>query len=378
MKTLDRYIAKLYLTNVVALLVILACFVVTIDFALNVDRFVGRAQEIAVEQGQEPSSLRTGVVTVLLVADLWWPRLLQLFSFVLGLILTGAMGFTVSQLVRHRELIAMLASGQSLYRAAVPILVVAAMLTGVQVVNQELVLPRLAPLLTRDQSKAGTHELGDASVPLTRDGLGRVWHARSFDADSGTLTDITVWERDGQGRPTALYTAEAATWAGDGWTLERGLFEPIAEVRQPKQQIAHIATNLDPTQLRVRRFQGYSQSLSWKQLGEMLQAAEDLDPDSARSKADMDRLERIRWGRVSVMVANLLALVITLPFFLQKTPGNPVLRALRCAPVAIIALMGGVLGSSAPIPGVPPAVGVFLPVLVLLPIAVAAVASTKS
>ena len=154
------------------------------------------------------------------------------------------MGFTVSQLVRHRELIAMLASGQSLYRAAVPILVVAAMLTGVQVVNQELVLPRLAPLLTRDQSKAGTHELGDASVPLTRDGLGRVWHARSFDADSGTLTDITVWERDAQGRPTALYTAEAATWAGDGWTLEQGFFEPIAEVRQPKQQIAHIATNL--------------------------------------------------------------------------------------------------------------------------------------
>ena len=100
MKTLDRYIAKLYLTNVIALLVILACFVVTIDFALNVDRFVGRAQEIAVEQGQEPSSLRTGVVTVLLVADLWWPRLLQLFSFVLGLILGGVAQFNLRVALR--------------------------------------------------------------------------------------------------------------------------------------------------------------------------------------------------------------------------------------------------------------------------------------
>lgn len=377
MRTLDRYIAKLYLTNVIALLVILACFVVTIDFALNVDRFVSRAQEMANEQGQEPSSLRTGVVTVLLVADLWWPRLLQLFSFVLGLIMTGAMGFTVSQLVRHRELIATLASGQSLSRTAAPIVVVALMLTGLQVLNQELVLPRLAPLLTRDQSEAGTHQLGEAHVPLTRDGLGRIWYARSFDADAGTLTDITVWERDPQGRPTMLYTADSATWAGNAWELENGQAEAVAQERQPKQPITQIVTNLDPTQLRVRRFQGYSQSLSWRQLGQMLHAVEALDPNSPRSKADRDRLERIRWGRVSVMVANLLSLIITLPFFLQKTPGNPVLRALRCAPVAIITLMGGVLGSSAPIPGVPPAIGVFLPVLVLLPIALYAVYSIR-
>lgn len=378
MKTLDRYIARLYLTNVIALLVILSCFVVTIDFALNVDRFVKRAQEVAAAQGAEPSGLRTAAVTVLLVADLWWPRLLQLFSFVLGLVMTGAMGFTVTQLVRHRELIAMLASGQSLHRAAAPILAVALVLTGAQVVNQELVLPHLAPLLTRDQGEAGTHQLGAAHVPLTRDGLGRVWYARSFDADEGTLEGITVWERDAQGRPTAVYRAARGTWSGEGWSLEGGEVEPIGVERRPATPVEFIETNLDPTQLRVRRFQGYSQSLSWRQIGEMLEAVEQLDPDSERSVADRARLERIRWGRVSVMAANLLALVIALPFFLQKTPGSPVARALRCAPVAILALMGGVLGSSAPIPGVPPEVGVFLPVLVLLPIAVAAVLSVRS
>ncbi len=378
MKTLDRYIAKLYLTNVIALLVILFCFVVTIDFALNVDRFVGRAQEMAHEQGQAPSTLRTGVVTVLLVADLWWPRLLQLFNFVLGLVLTGAMGFTVSQLVRHRELVAMLASGQSLHRAAAPIVVVAVLLTGVQALNQELVLPRLAPLLTRDQGDAGVHELGAAHVPLTRDGLGRVWYAQSFDADAGTLAGVSVWERDALGRPTVRYTAESASWAGDGWALVGGLAEPVAESRQVASPISHLATNLDPTQLRVRRFQGYSQSLSWGQIGEMLRAVEGLDPGSRRSGADRDRLERVRWGRVSVMVASLLSLVVALPFFLQKLPGSAVMRALRCAPVAIVTLMGGVLGSSMPIPGVPAAVGVFLPVLVLVPIAMASVKSVQS
>ena len=378
MKTLDRYIARLYLTNVVVLLVILFCFVVTIDFALNVDRFVGRAHEIAHEQGEQSSTVRTAVVTVLLVADLWWPRLLQLSNFVLGLILTGAMGFTVSQLVRHRELTAILASGQSLYRVAAPILVVAALMTGLQAVNQELVLPRLAPLLTRDQGDAGTHELGEAHVPLTRDGLGRVWYAQSFDADTGTLAGLSVWERDPQGRPTTRYTADTAHWEGGAWRLQNGVAEVVGQSRQAPVAIDSLATNLDPTQLRVRRFTNYSQSLSWGQIGQMLRAVDDLDPGSTRSSADRDRLERIRWGRVSVMLSGLLSLVVAMPFFLQKTPGSAIMRALRCAPVAIITLMGGVLGSSVVIPGVPAQLGVFLPVLFLVIIAMGSVATVRS
>ncbi len=378
MKTIDRYIARLYLTNVIALLVILSCFVVTIDFSLNVDRFVGRAREIAAEHEQESSSLRTGVVTVLLVADLWWPRLLQLYNFVLGLVLTGAMGFTVSQLVRHRELVAVLASGQSLRRVAAPVVLVAVALTGVQALNQELVLPRLAPLLTRDQGEAGQHELGAAHVPLTRDGLGRVWYARSFDADRGTLHGVYVWERDGQGRPVSRYFAEGATWSGDGWNLIGGVMESATDQGAQPQPVAHLKTNLDPTQLRVRRFQSYSQSLSWRQIGEMVHAVDALDPGSSRSAADKARLERVRWGRVSMMVASLLSLTISMPFFLRKEPGSAVARALRCAPVAIVALMGGVLGASAPVPGVPPQVGVFLPVLILLPVAFASVYSIRT
>lgn len=378
MKTLDRYIARLYLTNVVALLVILSCFVVTIDFGLNVDRFVGRAQEIAAENDQQPSGLRVGVITVLLLADLWWPRLLQLYNFVLGLVLTGAMGFTLTQLVRHRELVAVLASGLSLRRIALPVLVVAMSLTGLQVLNQEFVLPHLAPLLTRDQRDAGEHELGSAHVPLTRDGLGRVWYARSFDADLGTLQGVYVWERDPAGRPLARYYAEGATWSGQGWDLIGGVVESAGEGAAPPQPVSHIQTNLDPTQLRVRRFQSYSQSLSWRQIGEMIEAVHALDPGSPRTAADIARLERIRWGRISMMVGSLLALTITMPFFLRKEPGSAVLRALRCAPVAIVTLMGGVLGASAPIPGVPPQVGVFLPVLILLPLALASVASIRT
>lgn len=378
MKILDRYIARLYLTNIVTLLVVLACFIVTIDFSLNVDRFVRRAREVAGVSPEDPSHLRVGLVTVLLIADLWWPRLLQLFNFLNGLVLTGAMGFTLSQLVRHRELVAVLASGQSLYRVARPVVLVALGMIGLQALNQELVIPRLAPLLTRDQGDAGRHSLGSAHVSLARDASGRVWYAADFDADAGVLRDLYVWEREADGTPLARLTASSATYRDGGWDLTDGRRESRTGTGVTPQATARIETNLDPIQLRARRFAGYNNALSWHQISEMLRAFQDVDPDSARTRADRDRLERMRWGRVSMTLASVLSLLITIPFFLTKIPGGLVVRALKCAPVAVVTLMGGVLGASAPVPGVPAALGVFLPVLVLVPIAIASLASVKT
>jgi hypothetical protein len=53
MTLLDRYIAKQYLINVVALTVILFSFVVVIDASLNIDEFLQRATALAKQQGQD-------------------------------------------------------------------------------------------------------------------------------------------------------------------------------------------------------------------------------------------------------------------------------------------------------------------------------------
>src|SRR4030095_16197065 len=111
--------------------------------------------------------LRQVVIMRLLGADIWWPRLLSLFNFLLGMVLVAAMGFTCSQLVRNRELVAVLTAGKSLYRVAMPIVAVALGMTAVQGLNQELVIPRVAPLLLRDQGDAGKRNLGQSRVPPT-------------------------------------------------------------------------------------------------------------------------------------------------------------------------------------------------------------------
>lgn len=378
--TLDRYIARQYLINVAALLVILFSFVITIDVSLNFDRFSTAAIEFLREgkPGEQPAEaaspglVRQGLTIIFLVLDLWWPRLLQLFNYLLGVVLIGGMGFTCAQLVRHRELVAVLASGVSLRRIARPILMVAVFLVGLQALNQELILPRIAPLLTRDHGDAGKRGLGADRVRLIKDSRNRLFYARMFDADDEVLRDLYVWELDQQGIAQDRVFAPRAEWDGKAWILENGVRESRAGNFRPPQGVERIETNIDPAALRMQRYAGFVQSLSWQQLSQMLARTERAD------ERTRDRLTRVQFGRVSVMMSNLLALLVALPFFLRREPVNMLTQSLKCAPLTVLALVGGVLGASAALPGVPAALGVFVPVMVLIPLSIASVSGVKT
>lgn len=372
MKILDRYIARQYAMNIGALYIILFAFVMTVDIAINLDWFWRLAGRQEAPPG-EMNVVRQFVVTALLIADFWWPKLLGLFNTMLGLVLAGAMGFTCTQLVRHRELVAVLASGQSLRRVAAPMLAVALGVTLLSVLNQELVLPRIAPLLARDHDEAGKRSAGLSSVPVVRDAQDRLLYARQFDPGTGTLTDFEFVERDDKGLATRRTYAERATWDGKAWVSQNAAIESIGS-SAPTQlnQSVRIETDLDPIALVVRQYAGYSQSLSWSQLGQLLRQT-GQDETHVR-----DRLQRTRFGRISVALTNIISLVLVMPFFLVRVPGNMVRQALRGTPIAMVALIGGTVGATAPIAGVSPVISVFIPVLILLPLAVAVSISPRT
>lgn len=418
MTTLDRYIARQFLFNVVALMVLLFCFVVTVDVTLNLDRFMERAEKIEAQAAStraegagagaagvsttspapaKPSAVRKGVLTALLVFDLWWPRLLQLFNYTIGLCLVGAMGFTFTQLVRHREMVAVLAGGISLYRLLVPVFIVAGAMMALKTINQELVIsnPRVAPLLARDPGDAGNRDLANFRVQLVADGRGQVWFAGEFEPRTNVLSNVDIWRRNSSGVVTSRISADEARWhsnagepgkAGGGgggvWELVNPRVSSM-EMGRPGRADAsgnpgsraeaptRIETDLEPSTLLFKEFASYRQCLSWRQIGEML--------GSPQLKADLrEELQRIRWGRVSTMISSLLALAITMPFFLLREPKNMVVQSLKCAPVGIVSLVGGTLLAAMPIPGLPAGFAVFLPVLVLLPIAVAVLSGVRT
>ena len=374
MSLLDRYIAKQYLINVLALTLILFSFVVVIDASLNIDEFLQRASTLAQQRGEEaPGAVRRWVVTLLLVVDFWWPKLLQLYSFLIGMILVGAMGFTFSQMSRNREFVAMMAAGIGLHRVMKPVILVAGVFMALQVVNTEVLIPRIAPLLVRDHDDIGSRSLGSAVVPLTLDGSGRLFRAANFDADTNTLDGVYILERDENGKAQRAITADHAIYNDGGWDLENGTSRVRGTATpQPEVPIQRIETSLDPNTLRMNRYESYAQSLSFAQVSQMLDRPTLTDP-TKRS-----RYARIKWGRFAIMLSAMLALIISMPYFITREPRNMVMQSIKCAPIAIVALIGGVLGASASIPGLPAAIGVFIPVMILSIVAVAQTSAVKT
>ncbi|MEO1585263.1 MAG: LptF/LptG family permease [Planctomycetota bacterium] len=372
MKLIDRYIARQYLINIAALLAILFSFVVTIDASINIDEFWEAAGET--ESGEPPGLVRRVTLTALWIAHLWWPRLLQLFNMMLGIVLVGAMGFTCVQLVRHRETVAVLASGLSLRRIAMPIIVVSALMVGLAAVNQEAVLPRVAKLLTREHRDLGIDQASAGPIPLATGNQGRLLiYAKEFDADNAVLTEPLFIERDDRGVGLRHITADRATWTGDAWLASAA---SIDDIEAPEASAASvevtIATDLDPTALTVLQYAGFSQNLSFRQIGRLLDQTEGGDPNVR------DRLQRNRFGRVALAASNMLIVIVAMPFFLTRMPGQSLSGSLRGAPIAVVGIIGATLGANAPIPGVPAFVSVFIPVLVLAPLAVAVALNPKT
>jgi lipopolysaccharide export system permease protein len=367
-RILDRYIAVIYLANIVSLFVALSAFVVGVDVFLNLKNFVSAAKRVAPEAA---STLWIAANTCLNVIDLWGPRLLQLFSYLVGLILIAAMGFTLTTLVRRRELVAGLASGVSLHRLAAPFLLVGAVFIGLAVANQELVLPRIAHLLPRGADDTFKRSLDTVSVPLLKDGAGRLFYASDFDPATNTMRNVHIWERNADGKIARRIRADEASWDGDAWALESPTVEAVAGLSGGVAP-ARIETDLEPNAVLVKRVRGYGATLSWRQIDEMLSSNVQMEEETVR------RLQKIRYGRIAMATANFLALVIALPFFLVRLPQNMVAQTLKSAPVAIGAMIGGALGAAAPLPGLPVEVGVFVPAMVLLPMAIAAVVSIRS
>ncbi|MEY3230686.1 MAG: hypothetical protein RL689_775 [Planctomycetota bacterium] len=373
MTILDRHIARQFLQNFVLLVGGLLTIIMLIDFSLNFDEYAEIGGRLATAGGGFKST-----TTLWVFWNLWWPRLFQLVGFLLGLGLVAAMGFTAAQLVKNRELVAALAGGISLHRVARPMFLAAVLLTGLQALNRELLIPELAPLLVREKKQAGSEQLGVMSQPLCTDSAGRLFYAQGVNLDTQTIEGLYVWERNAAGLMTRRITATRARWEDGAWVLTEGVAVDRGgtSASPPPRPVDRIETDLDPTALKIRRFEGFSHNLSCSQINELLARFEAAG--DAADQRRMEELERVKWGRFGLMVTNLLALAACMPFFLRREPCSMVVQSLKAAPAALAAIGLGFAGAVGSIPGLPPHVSVFVPALILLPLSIAAVSGMRT
>lgn len=371
MNRIDRYIAGRVLLNFVLLFAVLYLFAATIDIILNLDEFTGLAID---RLGEDSSWIWRLLVALGFAANYHLPQVFQFYAWLYGIVAVGAACFTLAQMSRYRELVSIVASGVSLRRIAMPFVAVSIALGVLQIANQELILPRIAPLLLRNHKHASQDAVDAFPVKFTDDASGMLLQAASFDPGSGVLRTPSFIVRDEAGRTTSRYWASGAQWdpATSEWVLEDGQVVHISADGRGSttaRPADRVGTDLSPTMLTMRRYGQVAGMLSLGQINEML-----AWPDSR----DAASLRRSSVSRFAVVLLNVLVLMIGLPFFLDRLPGGLFLKAIVCAGVVLPVYFTAAGIMLVPIPGLSPLLGSALPVLVLLPIALARIGSLRT
>ncbi len=365
-RILDREIIVRFFWNFFILFALLYVFAAAVDTVLQMDKYVEAA--IAGARDGLYSNRVTGFITLL--GAFHGPRIFQFFQFMMGLLCVGAMGFTFAQMHRTRELVAIMAAGVPLRRCVWAVLAAAFCLNVAQIVNQEVILPRLADRLITGHSAKPSEDPASFTVPLTRDKSGNLLYAGRFDPHKQDIKGFLALERDAQGRLLRRTTADSATWdaAASAWVLTQGAAldrDPAGAERVVVQRqaipVERYATDLSPKVLTARHYSIFAQLLSTPELSEIA-AAGAIDPALAR------RMQIGRWGSILV---NLLVLAMAVPYFLQRGPTNMLQQSVTCAAVCVPAIIVSAILMAAPVSGLPPTVMVALPVAVLVPIAAA-------
>ncbi|MCE5279326.1 MAG: LptF/LptG family permease [Planctomycetaceae bacterium] len=180
MKILDRYIVRTFLTTTFMWFVVMMSLRIVIDLFINLDEFNKGSGGVSATLGR---------------AMEYYSAWSTVYFQQLGkaIIVFGALT-TLYTMNRTNELTAILASGRSLHRVILPIILCALGLSGLNIINQEIVIPPLGPLLSADRDSFSENKL--LQVFLTPDGSNSTWYSSEFDALTGVMANPLVVLRE--------------------------------------------------------------------------------------------------------------------------------------------------------------------------------------
>jgi lipopolysaccharide export system permease protein len=374
MKILDRHVLVSFLKNYLISFMVLIGLFVTLDMVFQFDEFAKVGRKAGEEAGAAEHS--TWLV-VRHIADYYSYQVFLIFAYLSGVIPVVAAAFTIIRMTRFNEMTAILAAGVPLLRVSMPIIIAALVLNVLLVIDQELIIPRMIPHLTR---KHGQSEAVSKAFPIAglRDDQGSLIVAARYnpatDKQPPTMEFLSVIARDGELRPLTHTTADLATW-DDGaalWRLTNGKVEKGLqgdEQRPPPEPVETYKSNITPEEIAMYRSGDYTQLLSTPRIDQL------LNRKDSYGTIDLLRVKHTRWVQ---WILNLVLLLLALACLLTRDPSQLKAGIMKCA--AVTGLCMGAIFLSQQLAGHPqggpewantwPALMAWLPIFIFLPAAV--------
>jgi len=314
MKTLDKYVAKNFVVGYVIAFCVLIGLRIIIDLFLSLDEFT--------------EHMDLGTLAVIKNIFIFYGINSTLyFRDFAGIMTVLAAVFSLAKMVRSNELVAMMASGVSLKRVIGPIVFLALLLTGISVINQEIIIPQLANKLVRGQDAIPGQESYD--IQFMDDNNGSLIWSRKFNVQTSTLYQPTIitrkkvsnspyWQVTGRiSAETAVYNNDTGRWDLYSRNPENGELEPygLLMAKDPKkdaQKISSYSSDIIPKEIPVRRKSEHNTLLSWRQLSF-------LTAQGAKIR-NRRQLYSQKHFRVTEPIINLTMLLVCLPILVCRDP----------------------------------------------------------
>ncbi len=366
MKILDRYILKSFVYSYVMSLFVLISLYVVLDLFVNFDEFTESSKPV-VEVAHN-------------IADYYIHNVPMYFSQLSGVITAFAACTTLARLQRQNEVTAMLASGRSLFRVATPIVLAGLAMNLLVVLDQEVLLPSVAPKLARTRDDVeGVRAYG---IWCVRDGEDRLFSAQYFAPKQQRIRGLYILEENRRGNGPArlgdVITARLARWdpVRHGWDLTDGKPDGYglrikaadavqggltAEAPVRRVPIKFYPCELTPDELLARQTAQWVRFLSVRQLNQM----------AKRPDANLLEIARIKHGRFTLPVDNMILLLLGIPFFMNRVPNNVLTQGAKALAMCAIAFMVSFIGQQLVGAGsVNPALPAWLPIFLFGPVCV--------
>jgi lipopolysaccharide export system permease protein len=313
---IDRYVAALFVGAYFTSLLLVVGLAVIIDVASNLDYFA-----------PWPDGQPAPTSWILRYYALNTPFLfLQVAPFVT----VSAALFTVVKLTRHNELVACLNAGVSARRTVAPIFVGGLLAALGMIALREAATHTLGPERDRLRHLLDTHTEGWRLANVrSRDVYGNVFGAKEFHPDRGEVVDMWIVGRRG---PTViLLSAQRAQFvdsgASRGWVLEGGVLSEETGDTSARSALEWFdAIEFTPDDLLLAD-KGDRRALELS-LAELERLAV-RDPDNLQ-------YQTLFHYNVTFPLANLVLLLITLPFLFGRERGKSVEGLARAALMCVL------------------------------------------
>lgn len=304
--TLTLYLAKMFITRILAVLVMLVLVLQALDL-------LSATGDILAVEGNGQSEILTYI-------SLRVPALIARFlpySVLLATIIT------LATLNANSEVIAMKAAGLSAHQVLAPLMLAAAVASGASFLFNELIVTRTSAQL------AAWRDAEFGPVPEATGQLRNVYLRAGDDIlaarlASGTgaamrLSGVTYYRFDGNGMIAQRITAPQATYADPGWQLREGDLFDVQSARRTPVAEAIVASEVTPRQVMLESVDPDAQTLG--QLRETIAAMQEAGKRTAE-------LEAAWWHKISgPLAAFLMPLLGAVAAFGLARSGQLFLRA---------------------------------------------------